>query len=677
MLRKLPPREPHTQAGPNRGAWNWRPLAFGAWGQESRHLHGLDFASEAGRSSSRNRILPKLSSRTVVDALVYGLILALTALSFYFCERAPDFVNTDVHYADLADSLLHSQYTTNFTQERLQPPGFPLVLAFIARTIGSSHDIFIRTMPVFLALGLLLSYEVLRRQGGRFIAAAICLLMAASPSLFGLVTSWIFPAFAYFFVSMAVLLLMMDLQSSQRRWVTVTLVIVISLLLSLTVMIEAAGIALIAAIFAWLALSFFGNRGVAWRRVKRFLPIALVALSIEGVWLQQGGNSLEWALPGYPQGYFAQLKVRNGNNPELGFATAKDVVSRVKTNLKDRVTYMGQVFFQYRHYPPGTSPLVVGFTLLIFCGVGAALRRRRLQFCALYFVFYECVRLLWPWNFETRFAVAVLPFGCFYLVVGVLAVWHWSRQRPRTMGAVILGVSTVLAVAAAWQGWVSKDSHSFEERVSTVIWIVCATFGLRLVWKRSLPTWADGVFAKSYSVINSKRKEVVMNLRLAQLLALWALTYLVVGGVTAEIPIGKENLVAGFRKFQNEPEIQAARWIEAHTDPNTIIAASLQPVIYHYAKRRVVWFPPITDPATLMAGLLKHRVAYVVVIEREGYYYDPAETTCFDLLRAAYPQAFRLADADGQARIYEVVANSTSVGDAAADRPPEKLNSHR
>jgi hypothetical protein len=81
--------------------------------------------------------------------------------------------------------------------------------------------------------------------------------------------------------------------------------------------------------------------------------------------------------------------------------------------------------------------------------------------------------------------------------------------------------------------------------------------------------------------------------------------------------------------------------------------------------------------ATLMAGLLKHRVAYVMVIDREEYYYDPAETTCFDLLRAAYPQAFRLADADGQARIYEVVADSTSVGDAAADRPPEKLNSHR
>jgi hypothetical protein len=678
MLRRLPSLSPrHPNRTRDRSPWNWTALAFSAWGRESGHLHGFDLHSAAGPSSSRNTVLTKLSSRTVVDVVVYGLILALTSLSFYFCEKAPGFVKTDVHYADLADSLLHSHYATNFTAERLQPPGFPLILAFIAKTIGSSHDTFLRAMPVFLALGLLLCYEVLRRQGGRFIAAAICLLMAASPSLFGLVTSWIFPAFAYFFVSMAILLLMMNLQASQRKPLTITLVIGLSLLLSLTVMIESAGIAFIAAIFTWLALSFFGNRQIAWRRVKRFLPIAIVALSIEGVWLHQGGgNSLEWALPGYPQGYFAQLKVKNGNNPELGFATAKDVVSRVRTNLQDRVTYLGQVFFQYRSYPPGTSPLVAGFTILILCGVGAALRRSRLQFCALYFLFYEVVHLLWPWNFETRFAMAILPLACFYLVEGLLALWRWSRLHPRTVGALILSVSTVLARASAQQAWTAQSNHAFEEKVSMLFWIFCAVLGLRLLWKRSLPAWADGILAKSYSVVDWKRKKVVQYFRPVQLVALWAITYLVVAGVAAEIPIGRENLVAGFRKFQNEPEIQAARWIDAHTDPDTVIAASLQPIFYHYTRRKVIWFPPISNPATLMAGLLKHHVAYVVVVDRDDYYYLPSETTCFDLLKAAYPQAFRLAVATGQAKIYELIPEATAQAHTSLDSPLDKVNPH-
>jgi hypothetical protein len=142
----------------------------------------------------------RLTSLKAKDIVVHILILALSAVPFFLYEKAPDFVNTDVHYVDLADSLLHSHsYSTNFTQERLQPPGLPVILASICTTVGCAHDILTRTMPVFLALGLLFSYEVVRRQRGRFIAAASCLLLAASPSIFPVVTSQIWAYVSLFF----------------------------------------------------------------------------------------------------------------------------------------------------------------------------------------------------------------------------------------------------------------------------------------------------------------------------------------------------------------------------------------------------------------------------------------------------------------------------------------------
>jgi hypothetical protein len=78
----------------------------------------------------RGGVLSSRTSFSAVDIVVYVLILILCALPFFFIERAPDFVNSDVHYVDLADSLLHAHsYSANFTHEGLVPPGLSLILA--------------------------------------------------------------------------------------------------------------------------------------------------------------------------------------------------------------------------------------------------------------------------------------------------------------------------------------------------------------------------------------------------------------------------------------------------------------------------------------------------------------------------------------------------------------------
>jgi hypothetical protein len=59
-----------------------------------------------------------------------------------------------------------------------------------------------------------------------------------------------------------------------------------------------------------------------------------------------------------------------------------------------------------------------------------------------------------------------------------------------------------------------------------------------------------------------------------------------------------------------------------------------------------------------MEGLRKHHINYVVVVDRGFNYYLPSETTCLNLLYAAYPEAFRLVEPKGQVRIYEVLQGS-------------------
>jgi len=139
-----------------------------------------------------------------------------------------------------------------------------------------------------------------------------------------------------------------------------------------------------------------------------------------------------------------------------------------------------------------------------------------------------------------------------------------------------------------------------------------------------------------------------------------AAVYLVSTGVAAEIPIGRENQVSGAALFESAPEIQVARWVASHTAPGAILAAGQPSLIFHYSGRRVFWFPPISNPEVVMAGIRRFHIQFVVMITRHWYYFLPTEAVCFDLLQKAYPQSFRLVEARGQVRIFEVLPDAAA-----------------
>jgi hypothetical protein len=277
------------------------------------------------------------------------------------------------------------------------------------------------------------------------------------------------------------------------------------------------------------------------------------------------------------------------------------------------------------------------------------------QLCALYFVAYEFIYLLWPWSFETpRFTLPILALACLYLVEGSLAIRRWYQRDPHRIGLVFLPLSLTLALFEIRTAYGTEQA--FQDKVSAVFWILCAIVCTRLTWKGALrrfelPLWARLMLTKSYSRGH-------LSVRFSSLSRALVLACLVGRGVAAEIPLGLENLSARSRLDRN-PEIQAARWLQAHSGPDAIVASRLTSLIHHYSGRRVIWFPPITKPDILMRGIRQYHIEYVVVVDRGFNYYQPADPVCFELLFKAYSDAFRLVDSTGQLKIYKVLPNET------------------
>ena len=114
-------------------------------------------------------------------------------------------------------------------------------------------------------------------------------------------------------------------------------------------------------------------------------------------------------------------------------------------------------------------------------------------------------------------------------------------------------------------------------------------------------------------------------------------------------------------------------------DKAAIVMARQVPIVCHYAKRKVIWFPPSSDPQLLMEGIRKHGPQYVIVVRREYNYYLPSDYDSFAPLLKMHPEAFRLVCQAPGFKVFQVVVDTThSPGHAAravdgrlcyADRP--------
>jgi hypothetical protein len=386
-----------------------------------------------------------------------------------------------------------------------------------------------------------------------------------------------------------------------------------------------------------------------------FLPAILLGILTQFAWMHRGSNPPDWPLPGYPESYVSQLKLKLGNYPELGFASATDVVKRVRTNVGERAAVLSETLtghWIHRSY----SSLAIAIPLLLAVAglTDSLIETGGKDILAWYFMGFESIYILWPWQFEFRFLFPSMPLACLFIYRGAKKTALWTRLHPRRVAVCLLPICALLCAVALRNSWATGPSWDagVQSKLSAACWFVGLLFAVWMIYRNRLPIVLSQLperpaFSKQISM-------GPVSLTFLQAGAAVLVALLVARAISKDIPITRANLAFEEERFGRLPDVAAANWIREHTDPQAIVAARHVPLVFHYAQRRVVWFAPIAEPQVLMEGIRRLKIRYVIVVDRDFSYYLPPDEVCFDTMQGVYPNAFHLLAQLGQARIYEV-----------------------
>jgi len=594
-------------------------------------------------------------SRTVFDWAFSMLVILIGVFQLTHYQHFADFMG-DVSYPDLARSLLeHGSYQIRLLPQTTLPPGLPIILACAGKFLGISPAVAFGVVAVFTILGIIAAYELLRRVEGRGVAVSACLLLMSCPPIFGFNTAVVFPEMPYLFMSMAAILLVLAIDRAQPGARVIHWIFLLAAVLPLAILIRSVGVALLAAFFTWIAASLLADRAAGRRRVIRFaLPVALgIAAQLGWTLWAQHHQVLEWKLPGYPASYVQQLKVKNGQYPELGYAHLSDIPNRISRNVIARAAGFSQLFFGRGVSRFWSSPAIAGLIILIVTGLATSFRGGG-QIYDWYFVWYEFIFMLWPWDYRDRFILPIIPLAWLYLWRGAKAIAHFLMHRPRKAGLALLLVGFSLCLCSAafvlhlatfppTPGHVRGDH--LQPLAATAFWAAVALLGaVVLLWHQLNPT----VFADA---AHWAQRVLPLYFRIG---AATAIILLTTSNLRALLRAGHYNLHPIPSEQGLYPEFQASAWIRSHEPSGVVVMAREPEFVFHYTQDPAVWFPPISDPAVLMAGIRRLHVSVIEVAHHSDTYWLPSEEACFLALQHAYPSSIHVIHRGSNYSVYEV-----------------------
>ena len=201
-------------------------------------------------------------------------------------------------------------------------------------------------------------------------------------------------------MSMTALLLTLKIDRIQRGLLLPVWIALLSVALVLAVLIRSVGIALIVGLVTWTVTSFVLAPENARLRMKRFLIPLVLGLVAQLGWSgwAQRHEALEWQLPGYPGSYVSQLRVKDGQHPELGLAHVSDIPNRMGRNVVMQAAGFAQLLIRRNISKFWSSPAICGVVIVIAVGLASSLRDAG-QLHDWYFLWYECIFLVWPWDY--------------------------------------------------------------------------------------------------------------------------------------------------------------------------------------------------------------------------------------------------------------------------------------
>jgi hypothetical protein len=605
---------------------------------------------------------PTRVSKVSRERLVMMFLVVAGVLAVAYHQRASDFLGEDVFYADAARSLMkHGVYGINGRPEANQPPGLSALLAVLFAIGGYSRTICLAAIAVTEALGFLVAYKLLRRHVSIGVAATICMLLISSPICFQMATQTVFPSFPLLLTSMIALWAIEKYEAAdeQRRkdlWYLLLFGAVVA-----SLMIAAAEVALLGAMIAASAATYLKDRRLGLLRLRRFLPVVLVGIAVQGLWMSRKAAPLEWPeVPGYPAAYVQQLKVKRGNDPEEGMATWRDIPQRVGDNISGQADLFAQLVLRHGVNRSKVAVTIVPILLTALGWTYTLFQTSGQQWMNWYFAGYECMYLLWPWDLEPRFFLPVVPLACFYAWKGMEATVALVRTRPRLVGWVWFPVGTILGLLGSqwiYTHW-SSGLGDLPDELLVPLWFVSAILAARMAYSGRgssgggrVQDWLNGFSRKlKTSPAGLVRTSVA------------ALVILLIGiGIYGDIGIARQNVkypdLARTRDTSLNPmasEIEGAEWIRWHTASTSVVMARHVPTVYHYADRKVVWFPPSSNAEILDRGIARHKVDYILVIKHQVPYYLPDDDYCFSKLLDKYQSGFELVFRDSRLSIFKV-----------------------
>src|SRR5262249_5252339 len=105
---------------------------------------------------------------------------------------------------------------------------------------------------------------------------------------------------------------------------------------------------------------------------------------------------------------------------------------------------------------------------------------------------------------------------------------------------------------------------------------------------------------------------------------------LIADGLVHQVDVARQNRAFEVQRASSYPDVIAAQWLRGDGAGGAVVMARQWDVAYHYADRKVVWFPPSTDADLLLDGILRYHVDFVIVVRRRPHsYWRPDDDRCF------------------------------------------------
>jgi hypothetical protein len=300
-----------------------------------------------------------------------------------------------------------------------------------------------------------------------------------------------------------------------------------------------------------------------------------------------------------------------------------------------------------------SSPAIIGVAFVVALGLLSSLRGGG-QLHDWYFLCYEFIFVLWPWDYRDRFLIPIFPLACLYLWRGGKAIWsYFVRHQIRAALALVFAGSLLSTCSAAFAlrfaAFAVNPDHVNGDHLQTIaatlFWGVLVVVGLVLIVARRNRAGSIWRIVRAAEPMLPLGLSVVAGL---------ALAFEVGSGIKKIIAIGHNRSNLDVTQEFYYPEYEASDWLRNQAPSSSTIMAREPDFVFHYTHQPAVWFPPISNPSVLMDGIRRYHVRFVVVTHHPDSYWQPTEEACIHALEAAYPGVFQLRQSSPDEQVFEV-----------------------